>query len=104
MYGNGRRALRARGSPRAGAFPHPFRNDPNLLDTSALGRIDHVDDVAVAQRAVAADEHRLVLAILEDGAKLFFELVEADVLVVDRDLLVGGVLQDNLADLLRVLR
>src|SRR5262244_2837882 len=71
---------------RSSALSHALGHDSDLLDARALGRIDDVDDVAVAQRAIAADEHRLVLAVLEDGAKPLFELGDLDVLVVDRDL------------------
>src|SRR5678815_270449 len=78
---------------RSAALPHALGDDSDLLNPRALSRIDHVDDVAIPQRAVATDEHRLVFAVLADGAKPFFELGELDVLVVDRDLLIRRVLQ-----------
>src|ERR1700730_6610009 len=46
--------LRAR-LARGGALLHALGDNADLLDAGALGRIDDVDDVAVAQRAVGAD-------------------------------------------------
>src|SRR5262245_33823873 len=73
---------------RSGALPHALRDNPDLLNARTLGRVDDVDDVAIPQRTVAADEHRLVLAVLEAGAKPLFELGELDVLVICRDFFV----------------
>ena len=77
---------------------HAFGDDADFLDTGAFGGVDHVNDFAVAQRARAHDEHRLVLALLEDAAQAIFEFGERDVVVVDRDVLVGGVAEHNLRD------
>src|SRR5437762_746554 len=98
LYGGRSKRLGARRGAGAGALLHAFGDDPDLLHAGALGGIDHVDDVAVAQRAVAVDEHRLVLAVLEDGAQPLFEFRERDVLVIDGDLLVRTVHQHDLAD------
>ena len=50
----------------AGGLPHAFGDDADFLDTGALRRVDDVDDVLVLQRAGADDEHRLVVALVED--------------------------------------
>src|SRR5262245_31347334 len=42
-----------------GFVAHAHRHDADLLDAGALGGVDHLDDLAVAQRRVADDEHRL---------------------------------------------
>src|SRR5262245_39417690 len=52
------------------AAAHAFGDDPDLLDPCPPGGVDHLDDVAVAQRRVADDEHRLLAAGLEHVAKL----------------------------------
>ena len=57
-------ALVAAGAAAAGA--HALGDDADLLDTGALGGVDDGDDVAIAQRGIADDEHRLFLARLED--------------------------------------
>ena len=71
---------------------------PDLVDAGALGGVDDVDDVPVAQRTGSRQEHRLVLALFEDVAQPLFELRQRDILVVDRDFLVGRVGQHDLAD------
>ena len=43
------------------------------LDACTLGGVDDGDDITVAERARAGDEHRLVFAFLEDGPELRFE-------------------------------
>src|SRR5688572_11222333 len=73
----------------AGSAAHALGDDADLLDAGALGCVDDLDDVAVAQVARAHDEHRLVLAFLEDRAETLLEFLDGDVLVVDRDLLVA---------------
>src|SRR5439155_11746495 len=83
---------------RAGGLPHPFGHDADLLDSGALGRVDDLDDLLVAQRARRGDEHRFVLALLVDVAQAVLELLDRHVLLVDRDVLVRRVLEDNLAD------
>src|SRR4051812_48769603 len=47
-------------------FPHAFGHDADLFDARALGRVDDRDDLAVPQRARGDQEHRLVLALIED--------------------------------------
>jgi hypothetical protein len=69
-----------------------------MIAASALGGVDDLDDVPVAQRLRAGDEHRLVLAGLEDAAEHTLELRHGDVLLVDRDAPVGGVFDDDLTD------
>src|SRR5205807_4803097 len=83
---------------RAGGLPHPFGDDADLLDPGALGGVDDVDDVFVAQRPGAGDEHRLVFALLVDVAKPLFQLRDRDVLLVDGDVPIGRVLEHDLAD------
>jgi hypothetical protein len=55
-------------------FLMPSVTMPTFWTPAPLAAFDHVDDVAVAQRAIADDEHRLVAALLVDRAQLFFEL------------------------------
>ena len=45
---------------------HALGDDAYLLNTGALGRVDDLDDFAIAQGSRAHDEHRLLLALLED--------------------------------------
>src|SRR4029079_18914916 len=75
---------------------HAHRDDADLLDAGPLGGIDDRHDVAVAQRRVADDEHRLSLARFEDVAQARLELVERDGLVVDGDRPVRPVFEDDL--------
>src|SRR5438067_8542942 len=82
----------------ASGLAHAFGDDADLLDAGALGGVDHVDDVAVAQRAGRDDEHRLVLALVEDVAQPRLELGQRHVLLVDGQTLVGGVIDHDLAD------
>ena len=74
-------------SPRGGELTaratHAFGHDADFLDTGALGQIDHLDDFTVAQRGGAHDEHRLLLALLEDASQLLAELTKGNVLIVD---------------------
>ena len=58
------------------ASAHAFGDDADLLDPRALGGVDDVDDLAVAKRRVADDEHRLFLARLEDVAETSLEIRE----------------------------
>src|SRR5688500_13025855 len=51
---------RSAADARSGAA-HAFGDNADFFDARALGGVEHVDDVAVTQRAVAGDEHRLVL-------------------------------------------
>ena len=48
--------LVARGCRRAalGFRAHAFRDDADLLDAGALGGVDHLDDLAIAQRGAPA--------------------------------------------------
>src|SRR5688572_11094846 len=62
--------------------PHTFSDNPNLLDAGALGRVNHRHDFAVPQRPRGRDEHRLLLALLEDVAEAGFQLGHADRLLV----------------------
>src|SRR4029077_19440417 len=71
--------------PGASGFPHTLGDDPDFLDAGTLCRVDDVDDVLVAQRAGRHDEHRLVFALLVDVAQPGLELLDGDVLLVDRD-------------------
>ena len=50
---------------------------PTFSTPAPLAASMTVDDVAVAQRARAHDEHRLLLALLEDVAEAIFELAAA---------------------------
>ena len=84
--------------PGAGGLSHALGDDADLLDAGAFGGVDDLDDVAVAQVGRAVDEHRLVLALLEDRPETLLELADGDVLLVDRDLLVGGVVEHDLRD------
>src|SRR5581483_5604208 len=84
--------------PRAGRLPHAFGDDADLLDAGALGGVDDIDDVLVAQRAVSDDEHRLVLALIEDVPQTRLELRRGDVLIVDGDLPIARVVHHDLAD------
>ncbi|MCL6498623.1 MAG: glycosyltransferase, partial [Firmicutes bacterium] len=88
--GRGAGSVAGRG---AGRLPHALGDDADLLDAGALGRIDDGDDLAVAQRAGADDEHRLLLALLEDVAQPRLELGHRHVLLVDRDAAVGRELE-----------
>src|SRR5690348_2465162 len=56
-------------------LPHTFGDDAHLLDPGALGGVDDEHDVTVAERAGAGDEHRLLLAVLEDRPQLRFEIL-----------------------------
>ena len=58
------------------ALPHAFGDDADLLDAGALGRVDDGDDFAVPKRTGRRDEHRLVLALLEDVPQPRLELAE----------------------------
>src|SRR5712692_7589656 len=89
----------------AAGLPHPFGDDADLFDAGALGGIDDVDDLSVAERPRAPDEHGLVLALLVNAPESLLELRKCHVLVVNRDLMIGGVLDLDLADiqLLRLL-
>ena len=71
---------------------------PTFSTPAPLAASMTVDDVAVAQRSGARDEHRLVLARFEDVRAAALELGDGHVLLVDRDLLVGRVLEHDLAD------
>jgi hypothetical protein len=51
------------------ASAHALGDDADLLDAGALGGVDDLDDFAVPQRGRAVDEHRLLLARLEDLAE-----------------------------------
>jgi hypothetical protein len=61
-------------------------------------RVDDRDNLAIAQRA-RGDEHRLVLALIEDVAQPRLEPLI--VTSCDRDALVGRVVDDDLADVRR---
>src|ERR1044071_7193919 len=71
-----------------GCAAHALGDDADLFDARALGGVDDHHDVAVAQVAGAGDEHRLVLAFLEDRPQTAFELPPRHRLLVDGDLLV----------------
>src|SRR5262245_61575464 len=83
---------------RSACAAHAFGDDADLLDARALRGVDDLDDLAVPQRAGADDEHRLVLGLVQDVPQARLELLVRHVLVVDRDLLVGRVVDDDLAD------
>src|SRR5262245_25635768 len=76
---------------RAAGPAHAFGHDADLFNARALRRVNDEDDVAVAERARRHDEHRLVLALVEDVAEPRFELLDRDVAVIDGDLPVGRV-------------
>ena len=87
-----------RGGRHARRLPHAGRHDPDFLDAGPLRRVDDLDDVAVAKRFRAGDEHRLVLALGEDVAQPALELLDRDILLVDRDAAIGRVVEQDLAD------
>src|SRR4029450_5535249 len=84
------------------AAAHLFGDDADLLDARALGRVDHRDDVAVAELAVTGDEHRLFLAGFEDVAEPRLEILHGHRLVVDGDLPGVRVLEHDLRVVLRL--
>src|SRR5262245_23076666 len=90
--------IQASVSLRARSPPHVRGDDADLLDTCTLGRVDDFDDVLVAERFRAGDEHLLVFAGLENRPQTALELRDTDVGLVDRDLSISRVLQHDLAD------
>ena len=54
--------------------PHAVGDDADAIDARALARIDHRDDLAVAQRSVPRDVQRLVAPIAEDLTQLLLEI------------------------------
>src|SRR5207253_5947245 len=86
-----------------GLAPHALGDDADLLNTGAASRVDDADDVTVAERRVADDEHRLFLARLEDVPQPALELLDWHDLLVHGDDAIGAVVEHDLlvVDLLR---
>src|SRR3954468_17925337 len=77
------RNARWRALSAVGGAAHALGHDADFFDAGALRSVDHEDDVGVAQVTVTDDEHRLVLALLEDRAEALGQLLRRDVLLVD---------------------
>ena len=62
---------------------HAVGDDAHSRDAGSFCRVDHADDVAVAEAAVGHDEQRLVGAVFEERAQMAAKLSMSDLLSVD---------------------
>ena len=76
-----------------------------MVEASTIGSrfVDHPDDLAVADRACTNQEERLLAASFVHLTETRSGLGEAHFLLVDREAVVGGVFDDDLAELLALL-
>ena len=77
------------GASVAGGLLHRFGDDADAVDARALGDINHLDDVLVAQCACAHDVHRLVSAIAVDRPQPLLELLNSGRQSVDGDVAIS---------------